>query len=140
MSGETIAKVQCNSCGGRHNYRPVETVTKKRSTKTLRRRNGTITVAGKKSPTPRTTAAVRPRTSKKTAKKNSDPAVIFDELLGGRSPAAAQPYAINATLAPGDIISHSIFGVGVVVETIQPNKAEIAFQIGSKVLICQPAK
>jgi len=118
----------------------VETAVKKRSTKTLRRRNGTITVAGKKSRSPRASTTTKKRATPKTAKKNSDPAVIFDELLGGRSAASAQPYAINASLAADDIISHSIFGIGVVVETILPNKAEVAFQIGSKLLICQPTK
>ncbi len=127
IADNTIAKVQCNSCGGRHNYRPPVAEAKK-SSSVLRRRDGTVTVSKK-------------GTSKKAAtpsKKVSRGVVNFDTLIKARDTSSAIPYTINSTLATDDLVNHSKFGLGVVTSITLPNKAQITFRDhGTKLLICQ---
>ena len=127
-TGATIAKVQCNSCNARHNYRAPKD-DKKKSASTRRRRDGKVTETG-----PKSTAAKK---SKSTSKKVSRGAVNFDALIDGKDISVATPYALDATLAAGDLLNHKIFGLGVVMATILPNKAEVVFrEQGTKILVC----
>jgi len=103
-----VAKVQCNVCRGRHNYRPAKPE------------------AAKKTATPRT-----PGTPRKTVG-----ALRFETAVGSRNPAAALPYATTATFKEDDLIDHPVFGLGLVLSTTQPNRIEVLFKEGVKVLVC----
>ena len=130
MTGGLIAKCQCNTCSARHNYRPPITE-KTKSPTTLRRRYGKITTSGNKAPG-RTSESV-------AAKKATRSELNFATLLRGRGIEKSSPYAINISLKVDDVVSHSIFGLGVVTDIILPNKAQITFQEqGPKILICNP--
>jgi hypothetical protein len=128
VAGETIAKVQCNTCGARHNYRaPV--AEKKKSSATLRRRGdtGAVTVSG----------SAKAKTTMAPKKRVSRGAVNFDALIIGKDVSAAIPYRLDAALSVSDLIQHTIFGLGVVMEIILPNKVQVTFQEhGSKLLVC----
>ncbi|MCG2749965.1 MAG: hypothetical protein L6365_20835 [Desulfobulbaceae bacterium] len=118
MVGSKVAKVQCNVCRAVHNYRPVQ-VEKKT---TLRR-------SGEKSGQPVKT----PRISKELKAENN-----FLELLGGRDPIAAVRYAMTKSFAEDDLVNHPFFGIGLVTRVIPPNKIDVVFKEGSKILICAP--
>lgn len=45
-------------------------------------------------------------------------------------------YSIHADLKEGDIINHSKFGRGVVIEKMEPNKVEVLFEDDLKRLVC----
>lgn len=117
MVGEKVVKVQCNVCGGRHNYRPAEPVAKAGATTNAPKGRGHV--GGGASTRQIKTAAAR-----------------FEEVLAGRDQALAKPYAITATFQQGDLLDHAYFGPGLVVGTTQPNKIEVLFREGSKILIC----
>ena len=131
MSGDTIAKVQCNTCDARHNYRaPV--AAKRKSSSTLRRdERGTVTVSSPGS------AKTKTKTSGTPKKKISRGAVNFDALIMDKDISAAIPYRLDATLAVSELITHTIFGLGVVMEIILPNKVQVTFrEHGNKLLVC----
>jgi len=107
-----VAKVECNVCGARHKYRApkAEKTPKKKSTK----------------------KAKSTRTSKEA--KN---AALFFELTEGLDQNNAITYAMTQTFQEGDLLKHSVFGLGFVTNTIKPNKIEVIFEQYSKVLISE---
>ncbi len=117
MVGEKVAKVQCNVCGGRHNYRPAEPIVKVGAPKTAPKGSGGRAVGA-------------------NTRQIKTAAARFEEMLVGRDLTLAKPYAITATLQQGDLLDHAYFGPGLVVGATQPNKIEVLFREGSKILIC----
>lgn len=114
MVGDEIAKVQCNSCGSRHNYRPPAPT------------KGNTVVIGRNQAT---SAAKTPKQKKASRSR---------EILPPLDPAAAIPYTMNCELAVNDIVDHTTFGLGLVTATTLPNKIEILFNEGKKILIGKP--
>lgn len=47
----------------------------------------------------------------------------------------AKPYSMEATFKVGDIIQHSTFGPGAIVELRPAGKMEVGFEFGSKTLV-----
>jgi hypothetical protein len=131
ITGDVIAKVQCNTCDARHNYRPPVTEKKKKSI-TRRRRNG-VEVASSSS-----RAKAKTNTKTCAGKRIATKAVNFEALIQGKDVNTALPYALDVVLSAGDLISHSIFGLGVVTELVPVNKAYIAFRDhGTKLMACR---
>jgi hypothetical protein len=60
----------------------------------------------------------------------------FDESMEGVNTADAIPYDMTTCFKVGDIISHSKFGIGRVLSCISPNKMQVDFREGEKILIC----
>lgn len=118
MVGNKVAKVQCNVCRALHNYRPV--IAEKKTT--VRRSGEKSGQSGKNG------------RSAKEAKAESH----FRELLGGRDPVAAVHYAMTGSFGEDDLVNHSVFGLGLVTRMIPPNKIEVVFKEGSRILICAP--
>ena len=108
MVGDTVARVVCNTCGGTHNYR--DTSIKK----------------------------ALPRSKSSTAKpaKISKLEANWEALVHAADPANATPYNIKMVVKIGDIIQHPNFGLGCVISTIKPNKMEVSFRSGMKLLRC----
>lgn len=104
-----VAKVLCNVCGGQHNYRP-EKPEQARAPKTTR------------------TYGVAARQAKVEAH--------FEELIAGRDPSAALTYDMTAVFKEGALLDHPTFGLGVVIERVMPDKIEVLFRQGSKLLLC----
>lgn len=111
MADGKVAKVQCNVCGGRHNYRP------EKPEKT----------GGAKKKMTRTAS-----TGAKLAKAEAH----FEELVAGREPSEALAYAMDGIFKKGDLVDHPTFGLGVVAQTEMPNKIEVVFRQESRLLIC----
>jgi len=118
MVGNKVVKVQCNVCRAQHNYRPVQV-----EKKTTVRRNG-----GKSGQ-----SGTTGRSSREAKAENH-----FRELLGGRDPVAAVRYAMTKSFKEDELINHADFGIGLITRVIPPNKIEVVFKEGSKILICAP--
>ncbi|GLI38068.1 hypothetical protein KI811_09195 [Geobacter hydrogenophilus] len=119
MVGERIVRVQCNTCGGQHNYhqpqeekKPVERSASQRSTS-------------------RTPSAGRPR-REPIPKGPSE----WELSIEGVDPDTATPYAMDRPFRTGEVVSHPVFGIGIVVTVTKPNKVEILFKDGVKLLRC----
>lgn len=108
-----IARVQCNTCGGTHNYH---------------------------APKPAAAAAGgRPAPEKKArgAKGRADAEFsAWQECCSSVDPAQAIPYAMDRPFRVGEKVAHPAFGVGMVTGLVQPDKAEILFREGRKLLRC----
>jgi len=109
MVGEKVVKVECNTCGSTHNHRP-ETA--------------------KKAPAKRTTAAAKPRAITKAQRS-------WEELQQKAERGTTVPYSMNTAMKVEMLIVHPTFGLGEVVNCIRPNKMEVQFQDGIKMLRCK---
>lgn len=109
MVEDKVARVQCNTCNGTHNYRAE---------------------AKKKAPASRTTTAAKTRAATKAQRD-------WDELLENVKPEDATPYSMNTSMKEGLVVLHATFGLGQVLTTIRPNKMEVRFQSGVKLLRCK---
>ena len=111
MVGDTVARVVCNTCGGTHNYRDAK--------------------VKKAAPRSKTSAAKPAKISKLEAN--------WEALINTADPADSSPYNIKMVVKVGDIIQHPSFGLGCVINTIKPNKMEVSFRSGIKLLRCSVA-
>ena len=122
MVEEKIVRVECNTCGGVHNYYPPP---EQKTAKTL----------GSGSTSARKTATTAPRATKK------DPAQAErDEWASVRQNFRldrAITYNMTAKFKVNDVVDHSAFGLGVVKLVIAPNKMQVLFEDGIKLLRCK---
>ena len=109
MVENKVVRVECNTCGSVHNYRSVAPTVK---------------------PAPRTkTAATR---TPRVGKTETEWAAQLNECKASD----AISYSTKAAFKPGDVVQHSVFGMGRVINTIRPNKMEVYFRDGIKMLRC----
>ena len=109
MDGEVVRRVTCSMCGGTHNYK----------LKPAAKPNG-------ESATAATVPAKRKggsRRAKETDSFNIDP----------KRP--VKSYDMNNVFSAGDVINHPKFGLGAVETAFPPNKIEVRFQEGKKLLL-----
>ncbi len=111
MVGAEPARVRCNTCMSERNYR----VSKRTAPSRTEKEN------------------VRP-----SARKMRDSAFYQQKLQASlmRSP---KNYRIDVEVAEGDVVDHKVFGRGVVLKTIPPDRMEVIFQDEVKVLACKVA-
>ncbi len=105
-----IARVHCNTCGGRHTHRPQAPHATKSAARGSR---------------------VRERPSVVPDKQINE----YRALLRGRTEAAARPYSTSARFAVGQLVSHAAFGVGVVTAERESTKIDVVFADGPRVLL-----
>jgi hypothetical protein len=118
MVAEQPARVRCNTCGGDHNFRAPR---KLPVTKTVNRN---------------AVAAAKPVRQTAKTRQNADREKwqgIMDQAESGM----AVPYAMDRGFKLDDIVAHQVFGFGVVTGLSKPNKVEILFTDGKKILRCQ---
>ena len=108
LVGSKPAKVECQGCHKQHQFRAQPP--------------GTPAAPGEK----------KPRASKSATPP--PPSVSFDEILAGRG-GEARTYSPNEKYALGDVIRHPTFDVGVVTAVPAPQKVEISFREGKKMLL-----
>lgn len=120
MVGERIVRVQCNTCGGQHNYHPPQ------EEKKPVERSATA-----RSAAPRTPSAGRPR-REPVPKGPSE----WEQRMEVTDPATATPYAMDRPFRTCEVVSHPVFGIGFVLTVTKPNKVEILFGDGVKLLRC----
>ena len=109
MVGGKVTRVHCNTCRGQHAYR------------------ATAPGAGAKSEGRKTPA----RKAVEAAPKRNE----YEILLRGRTAASARPYATTERFAPGELINHASFGLGIVVAARDGAKIDVQFPDGPKVLL-----
>lgn len=98
-------KCECKTCGAVHKYKDPDKPKKTR----------------------------KPRA--KTPKKENVPIeTLWNEAVSGAKGAPTN-YAMTSEFGPGDLISHSTFGKGVVQELISHNKIKVIFSNSEKILI-----
>ncbi len=51
------------------------------------------------------------------------------------STAPPRPYSTRERYAPGDVVQHAVFGVGVAIKLKDENKVEVRFDTGTKLLV-----
>lgn len=123
MVGEQIVRVECNTCHGMHNYHPLK--------------------EAKAPATPKTPAAAKttmPRKAPVPRKEKVDPVAVecaeWEALRPTMDPDQALPYDMNGTYRAKKLVLHPTFGLGIVRLVIPPNKIEVLFQQGKKLLKC----
>jgi hypothetical protein len=107
MDGEAVKKVTCSMCGSLHNYKEKAAATT----------------------TPKTERATRTRTA--TGTKRSREAAAFS--IDPKRP--VKSYNMDSNFSAGDVINHPKFGLGSVESSPGPNKIEVRFQEGKKMLV-----
>jgi hypothetical protein len=119
MVAEKVVRVECNTCGGVHNYYPPPVLKPPKTP-------GGSTV--KK-------AASAPRAAKKdpAQSERDEWASLHHNFRLDR----AITYNMNARFKVNDLVDHPTFGLGVVKQVIVPNKMQILFEDGIKLLRCQ---
>jgi hypothetical protein len=113
MDGDTVKRVTCSSCGGTHNYKLAPAA------------------ASKKPETPSAGESGAPTTKRRASSRRSKEADTF--TIDPKRP--VKPYDMNNSFAAGDVINHSKFGLGAVETSVPPNKIEVRFQEGKKLLL-----
>jgi len=58
----------------------------------------------------------------------------YDELLRGRGPGDARPYSTQERFETGALLTHPVFGLGVVTDTRDGRKIEVRFPKGARTL------
>lgn len=106
MVGQKPARVQCNTCGGQHNFRST-------------------------APASRPVA-----TTSKTPAKTSSPrarSLTFDELLAQHAQ-PSRPYSPKVRFLVDESISHPTFGRGIV-SAVREDKIDVTFRGGVRTLV-----
>jgi hypothetical protein len=109
MDGEVVRRVTCSMCGGTHNYK----------LKPAAPANGEATASG---------AAPAKRRGGSRRAKDADSFNIDPKR-------PVKSYDMNNIFSAGDVINHPKFGLGAVEITLPPNKIEVRFQEGKKLLL-----
>ena len=80
--------------------------------------------------------ANKPGSSAGTRKGTGKPRVSkYEALLSGKDVATAKKYSPKDNYAPGDVLDHPSFGVGVTTAIKDGTKIEVVFEAGMKLLI-----
>ena len=116
MQDEQVIRVECNTCRGTHNYYPE-----------------------KKAKAPAASGSVK-KAAPAARKPKVDPGTVereeWESLRLTMDPDMALPYDMNGTFRVKKLVAHPAFGLGIVKLLINPNKMEVLFQCGKKLLRC----
>ena len=107
MDGEVVRRVTCSMCGSTHNYKVKPVAAADRA------------ASGD--------APVKRKTGSRRAKEAN--AFTIDPKRPVKS------YDMNNIFSAGDVINHPKFGLGAVETALPPNKIEVRFQEGKKMLL-----
>jgi len=113
-----VVRVECNTCGGAHNYHPPE------------KPKAASTTAGSRKP------AAPARTSSK-----KDPAAAeraeWASLRPTMNTERATAYDMSGSYRVNNLVEHPTFGLGVVKRLVPTSKIEVLFEAGIKLLRCK---
>jgi len=110
MDGEAVRRVTCSMCGGTHNYK-LKPIAKK--------------------PAEADESGEPARKKRATGTRRSKEAAAF--AIDPKRP--VKSYDMNTNFSAGDVINHPKFGLGAVETSFPPNKIEVRFQEGKKLLL-----
>ena len=109
MDGEIVRRVTCSMCGSTHNYK----------------------VKPAPSPASQGADATSERPKRKTTSRRTKESNAFS-IDPKKTP---KSYDMNNIFSAGDVINHPKFGLGAVETALPPNKIEVRFQEGKKMLL-----
>ncbi len=137
LVGGEIVKVECCACGSVHKYyQPVAARQPRTKDTVCRVRAGSDRKEAVSAAKPASPASETPRHSVSKSQK----AALEIEQAWQRSMnetlAEARPYSMHEHFAVGDVVEHPKFGNGVVQELLPPDKMQILFRDGTKLLRC----
>lgn len=115
MVGQTIARVQCNTCRGQHAFRSAPGTAKPRSSSSSSSSGSTATRAASREPAVKTV-------------------IGFEEQLKGKDLTRARKYSPKDTYAVDEVMDHPTFGFGLV-KTVREDKVDVAFKAAEKTLV-----
>ncbi|HXU36310.1 MAG TPA: hypothetical protein VN937_08080 [Blastocatellia bacterium] len=107
MDGEIVRRVSCSMCGSTHNYKV------------------------KPAPAADGAAAATAPTKRRASSRRTKEANAFN-IDPKKTP---KSYDMNNSFSAGDVINHPKFGLGAVESALPPNKIEVRFQEGKKMLL-----
>lgn len=126
LVGGVIIKVECCACGSVHKYYPPATAKEKS--------------AGSTRSTPKTASGAKPKAAPRGQARAAQAAAAAESAwrtaIERPSAPAAKTYSMTAPLVIGDTVEHPVFGLGSVRSIVPPNKAEILFRDGMRLLRC----
>ena len=108
MDGEIVRRVSCSMCGSTHNYK----------------------VKPAAVPDGADSAGSAPAKRKASTRRTKDTAAFS---IDPKRP--VKSYDMNNIFSAGDVINHPKFGLGAVETALPPNKIEVRFQEGKKMLL-----
>ncbi len=120
MVGDKVVRVECNTCGGVHNYYPPPA---QKSAKLPRGET-----VSKKAPSAPRAPRRDPAQSDREEWQSLRSAMRLDQAVG---------YDMNAKFRVDDLVDHPTFGLGVVKQIVVPNKMQVLFEDGVKLLRCK---
>ena len=124
------AKVECQTCDGVHNYRAHAPGQKPAATATKRATASKTTKSG----APK--APRRDRASREEAEQKAAALSLrqWESSVSGHHPTDFRSYAFRETFKANELMRHSKFGDGIVVEVIDRQKIRVLFRDEARVL------
>ena len=113
LMGEKIRRIKCRSCSSEHNYHRSLLLRQRLA------RSEEVPVA---------------RARRREEASSLSAARMFDEQMIGRNPTQAKVYLIKEKYYVEDLLTHSLFGIGLVMKIKEDEKIEVLFRSGAKVL------
>ena len=143
VNGEII-KVQCCACNSVHKYYPAVVRKAKVAEPAVRRITAGADRKAVMAATPRRAAAAtaaptqqKAAVTRKAMQAAQEAEQNWRAAMERPSAPEARPYAIDMTLAAGDVVSHPVFGMGVVQSVVRPDKAVILFRDDTRNMRCR---
>src|SRR3954467_14391173 len=114
MVGQTIARVQCNTCRGQHAYRSAPGTAKPRSSSSSSG-GSTAPRAASREPAVKTV-------------------ITFEDQLKGHDLTRARQYSPKDSYAVDEVMDHPTFGFGLV-RSVRADKVDVAFKASERTLV-----
>lgn len=128
IKNDIPTRVLCKSCHSSHRYRAPETAA---VAATITRKRATSKSTGAKKTAAKTTVTrTRKTVSTKTPEQRK-----WSRLCNKFNIENPKEYGMNEKFLEHDAIQHKKFGLGVVVEILDPTKITVAFEDGIKTLV-----
>lgn len=133
LVGGQVVKVECCACGSVHKYHPPrqEKAVVDQSVRRVRAgsdRKAAMTAVPRSAPVSRGAA--------RAAQEAAATEQAWRTALERPSAPQSRLYSMDMVLQCGDVVEHPVFGIGSVQTVIRPDKAEILFRDGLRMLRC----
>ena len=78
----------------------------------------------------------RSRAGTQASSRSGSEATEWEDLMAVADLERVRPYAMRRAFAAGDVVSHKVFGIGVVVREVDDRKVQVSFHDGVRLLAC----
>lgn len=119
MLGDRPARVECQTCGSHHNYRPAASA--KEKSRLIAR--------------PETAKPTKAQRTSQVVKAEAERRTEWERRILGQAATAFTRFTVNAKFRPDQLVTHKKFGEGYVVELLEDDKLTIMFADGAKTLV-----